>query len=137
MTTTANVTAHPQVEVPRQRATAAHETKPPAPSVVQVGRAAHRSPSYEGTAELALRGDLTTPDGGWLAAELDDLVQSRARTIRIDLSAVTYVNAVITRLLLSNARRLEKEKRYLTLVNAQPKVRRMLKWHGAYPPIVS
>lgn len=81
--------------------------------------------------KLALRGSLSLSDRSRLASELEDLVASGARTVHLDLSAVTHVDDHIARLFLSTSWRLEKDNRMLMLVGVQPKVRRMIKWHGA------
>lgn len=91
----------------------------------------HRPLPHEGISLVAVRGDLSASDGPRLARELQDLAASGARTLHVDLTAVTYVDGVIARLFLSHAWRLEKDSRGLLLTHVAPKVRRMLRWYGA------
>lgn len=85
----------------------------------------------DGTALLALRGDLRRSDGPRIARLLDEHVASGARIVYVDMAAVGYVDAAIARLLLITAWRLEKDRRRLLVVRADRRVRRMLQWAGA------
>lgn len=94
-------------------------------------RPPHAPMAHDGVMRLALRGALTDEDRSSLMSRLDDLVATGARTLHLDLSAVTHVEGGVARLLLSTSWRLEHEHRSLVLIRVQPHVRRMIKWYGA------
>ena len=86
---------------------------------------------HDGMARLALRGELSLADGARLLVQLQDLAGSGARTLHVDMSAVTQVDAAVARLLLRFSWRVHEGGQRLLVVHAPRQVRRMLRWIGA------
>jgi anti-anti-sigma factor len=131
MTTLLDRTADRLDAAPPRPEPGGSQPRPPAtPAAVPPTRAPSRTAPHGGTVRLALRGELGASDHSWLASRLGEMTRSGARTVDVDLSATTHLDAVIARLLLSTSWRLEAHDAQLLLVGPQKQVRRTLRWYG-------
>jgi anti-anti-sigma factor len=78
------------------------------------------------TARISLQGELDRATLLTLARELLECDRRRTAVVIVDLAGLEFLDGAAFRLLLDFGRRLRREGRHLSLVNASPQVRRIL-----------
>lgn len=103
----------------------------PAPATASTAPARRATPAPPAVRSLPLSGELSKADVSRLEPELEQLVATGARTVEVDLSRVSHMDAAVARLLLRTSWRLGDPARALLLRHPRPQVRRVLRWYGA------
>jgi anti-anti-sigma regulatory factor len=116
---------------PDQATTLPEQSAPSPPTTTAPAGSRSSAPARPAAPRLVLTGALSRSDISELEPRLEELVETGARTVEVDLSCVQSMDGAVARLLLRTSWHLGDPGRALLLLHPRPQVRRVLRFYGA------